>query len=142
GRRSRSGGPLRWSGPRRRHLRVSANREQWPVPAGSGSSHGKVSMSRTPGEVLKRALAAVAGVLVALTAIAALAHPAGAADGGSDVLAETATRTLADLRGARVAQVAAALAGGSMSPTTAVASYQADLGQLAAALAARSGTPA
>src|SRR4051794_22690758 len=70
-----------------------ASREQWLVPARSGSSHGKVSMSRTPGEVLKRALTAVAGVLVALTVTAALAHPAGAAGTGGDVLAATATRT-------------------------------------------------
>jgi cell wall-associated NlpC family hydrolase len=99
-------------------------------------------MSRTPGEVLKRALTAIAGVLVALTVTAALAHPAGAAGSGRDVLAETATRTLTDLRGVRVAQVAAALAGGSANPSTAVAVYQADLAELAAVVAGRSGTPA
>jgi cell wall-associated NlpC family hydrolase len=99
-------------------------------------------MSRTPGEVLKRALTAIAGVLVALTVTAALAHPAGAAGSGRDVLAETATRTLTDLRGVRVAQVAAALAGSSVNPSTAVSVYQADLGELAAVVAGRSGTPA
>jgi hypothetical protein len=99
-------------------------------------------MSRNPGEVLKRALAVVAGVLVGVAAVAALARPAGAGERESDPLADTAARTLVDLRGVRVARVAAALAGGSMTDATAVATYEGDLGQLAGMVAARTATPA
>jgi peptidoglycan DL-endopeptidase CwlO len=99
-------------------------------------------MACNPGEVLKRAFAVVAGVLVVLMAFAAVARPASARERESDPLADTATRTLVDLRGVRVAQVAAALAGGSMSDAVAVETYQADLGQLAAMVAERTATPA
>jgi cell wall-associated NlpC family hydrolase len=99
-------------------------------------------MSRNPGEVLKRALAAVASVLVAVTAVAVLARPAGAAERQSDPLAATAAQALIDLRGARVAQVAAALAGGWFSPDPAIDAYRADLGQLASTVAERTATPA
>jgi cell wall-associated NlpC family hydrolase len=99
-------------------------------------------MSRNPGEVLKRALAAVASVLVAVTAIAVLARPAGAGDRESDPLADTAAQTLVDLRGARVAEVAAALAGGLISPAAAIGTYRADLDRLAGAVAERTATPA
>jgi cell wall-associated NlpC family hydrolase len=99
-------------------------------------------MSRNTGEVRKRALAAVASVLVAMTAIAVLARPAGAGERASDALADTAAQTLNDLRGMRVAQVAAALAGGSMSPAAAITAYGADLAQLAGVVAERTATPA
>jgi peptidoglycan DL-endopeptidase CwlO len=99
-------------------------------------------MSRNPGEVLKRALAAVASVLVAVTAVGVLARPAGAGQRESDPLADTAAKTLTDMRGVRVAQVAATLAGGSASPAAAIAAYDADLGQLAAIVAERTATPA
>jgi cell wall-associated NlpC family hydrolase len=99
-------------------------------------------MSRNPGEVLKRALAAVASVLVVLAAVAVLARPAGAAQRQSDPLADTAAKSLTDMRGVRVARVAAALAGGSVSPTAAIAAYDADLSQLAAIVAERTATPA
>jgi cell wall-associated NlpC family hydrolase len=99
-------------------------------------------MSRNPGEVLKRALAAVASVLVAVTAIAVLARPAGAGERESDPLADTAAQTLVDLRGARVAEVAAALAGGLISPAAAIGTYRADLDRLAGAVAERTATPA
>jgi peptidoglycan DL-endopeptidase CwlO len=99
-------------------------------------------MSRTPGEVLKRALATVASVLVAVTAVAVLARPAGAGDRESDPLADTAAQTLVDLRGARVAEVAAALAGGLISPAAAIGTYRADLDRLAGAVAERTATPA
>src|SRR5262249_44356376 len=122
--------------------RVQANRGQWRAPAGSGSSHRKVSMSRIPGEVLKRALAAVASGLVALTVLAVVARPATAGERGGDPLPDTAAQTLTDLRGVRVAQVAAALAGGALDPAAAVATYQADLGQLAGIVAERTATPA
>ncbi len=99
-------------------------------------------MSRNPGEVLKRALAAVASVLVAVTAIAVLARPAGAGERESDPLADTAAQTLVDMRGARVARVAAALAGGAISDAPAVATYDADLTQLADIVASRTSVPA
>jgi cell wall-associated NlpC family hydrolase len=81
-------------------------------------------------------------VLVAGTAIAVLARPAGAGERERDSLAATAAQTLVDLRGARVAQVAAALAGGSMSPATAISTYLTDLDQLADTVAERTATPA
>ena len=99
-------------------------------------------MSRIPREVLKRALAAVASGLVALTVLAVLARPATAGERGSDPLADTAAQTLIDLRGVRVAEVAAALAGGSTNAGAAVATYRADLSQLAGIVAERTATPA
>jgi peptidoglycan DL-endopeptidase CwlO len=99
-------------------------------------------MSRKPGEVLKRVLAAVASVLVVLAAVAVLARPAGAGQRESDPLADTAAKSLIDMRGVRVAQVAAALAGGAVNPAAAIAAYDADLGQLAAIVAERTATPA
>jgi cell wall-associated NlpC family hydrolase len=99
-------------------------------------------MSRITGEVFKRALAAVASALVALTALAVLARPATAGERGSDPLADTAAQTLTDLRGMRIAQVAAALAGGVTIPSAAVTTYRADLGQLAGMVAERTATPA
>jgi len=99
-------------------------------------------MSRNPREVLKRALVAVVGVLVTLTAVAVLAPRAGAGELESDPLTASATQALTDLRDVRVARVAAALAGGSVSDAAAVAAYDADLAQLAGAVAERTATPA
>jgi len=99
-------------------------------------------MSRNPGEVLKRALAAVASGLVVVTALAVLAEPATAGERGSDPLADAAAQTLTHLRGVRVAQVAAALAGGAIDATAAVTEYHNDLGPLAAIVGERTATPA
>jgi cell wall-associated NlpC family hydrolase len=98
-------------------------------------------MSRNPRAVLERALAAVASALVAIVAIAVLAGPAGAMERQSDPLADTAAQALIDLRGVRVAEVASALAGGSVGPAAAITAYTTDVSRLAAAVAERTATP-
>ncbi len=102
----------------------------------------EVELPRTTGGVLKRAITIVTVFLAAIAAMVALvtAGPDGAAERvptarSADPLATAAAQSLADMRAARIAHVAAALSGGSGVDAVADATYAADLGVVAGLVA-------